>query len=413
MWISLGIESTSMLLLDSETSSNNAIQAGSWVTTPPLITNINHIIATPTNENNPEVNITWTTNENSTGNVEYSTSLGGPYTLAALEDITADNTSHEKIIDGLLSDTNYYYIVRSKDSFGNESVSAEQTFKTNHVRLSDPPAVNNIVLNEFLPNPKGDDTAVSPDGEWVEIFNRGDVFVSLENWYLNDSDPTHVLPITVNNSIVSGPLSSGLNLAPQEFLVVYRNGDSDFTLNNDSGGDQINLYDQLGNLIDQQNYNSGLEDVVLENKSFARFPDGYDTWYDPIPTPGRINILESLPMTKIDNLPIPATVLPTQTEEPKIVLNLSDDKKSVSFTITFPDKFKELSYELTYMAYNVDKGIIGTGIDISSTDKYDKTVDLATCSSNICTYDENVHNVGIKIKLTDTDAKEFLIEKKL
>ena len=56
MWISLGIESTSMLLLDSETSSNNAIQAGSWVTTPPLITNINHIIATPTNENNPEVN---------------------------------------------------------------------------------------------------------------------------------------------------------------------------------------------------------------------------------------------------------------------------------------------------------------------------------------------------------------------
>jgi len=143
----------------------------------------------------------------------------------------------------------------------------------------------NIVINEFLPNPRGDDDAPKPGGEWVELYNTGDSAVDVNGWALYDNNNSHKLLITTSNTDTGETI-----IAPDEFLVVYRNGDSDFALNNEHG-DSVRLFDGKisdgANLIDSYTYT---EDA-LEGKSFARIPDGSTNWVDPIPTPGEENSL--------------------------------------------------------------------------------------------------------------------------
>ncbi len=104
-------------------------------------------------------------------------------------------------------------------------------------------------------------------------------------WVLYDNKDTNELFITSENT------NRGNTIVPAGgFLVVYRNGDSDFALNN-TGEDSVRLYDgkisEGANLIDSYIYTIN----ALEGKSFARIPDGSDNWVDPLPTPGEPNIL--------------------------------------------------------------------------------------------------------------------------
>jgi uncharacterized repeat protein (TIGR01451 family) len=142
-----------------------------------------------------------------------------------------------------------------------------------------------ILINEFLPNPAGSDGALMPDGEWVELYNNSGADLDVAGWWLYDNKNTHELEITNLNT------DTGSTLIPNGgFMVVYRDGDLDFALNN-TGGDSVRLFDGptgSGNLIDSYAYNVS----APEGKSFARVPDGSPHWVDPIPTPGEPNILE-------------------------------------------------------------------------------------------------------------------------
>lgn len=148
----------------------------------------------------------------------------------------------------------------------------------------EPAAIIDVVINEFLPNPVGSDSGPMPGGEWIELYNKGNE-IDVAGWVLYDANDNHELPITVDNTNMGNTI-----IGTGEFLVVYRNGDPDFTLNN-VGGDTVRLYDgeinSGANLADSHTY------VVdaLEGKSFARILDGSDDWVDPIPTPGEPNIL--------------------------------------------------------------------------------------------------------------------------
>ncbi len=275
--------------VDLETSAGNRIVAGIWNTTPTLSSIISGL-STPTASNDAKTLIKWNTDIPSTTNVEIRTDTANPWILVLPEDTAADNTVHSKEIPGLFPLTTYYFRVKSKSAFGNETISPEQHFETGQIRLGSIMNYADVVINEFLPNPIGNDNAAIPNGEWIELFNRS--FTStyeVSGWYLTDYDPSHRLNITLQNTISSDPTTSGLILGPQEFLVVYRNGNNLFSLNNDAAGDQVNLYNTNDDLVDSQDYNSGLNDTVLENKSFARFPDGSDYWFDPIPTAGKTN----------------------------------------------------------------------------------------------------------------------------
>jgi hypothetical protein len=139
-----------------------------------------------------------------------------------------------------------------------------------------------IVINEFLPNPLGDECPTTGIyGEWVEIYNKGTSDVDLDGWYIKDEAGNTIIISNSNThtaSTIIGPQGSG-----SEWLVVFLNG---CILNNN--GDTLYLYDNNDQLIDSYTYTGS----TVENKSYARYPDGTETWYDPIPTPGGPNRLE-------------------------------------------------------------------------------------------------------------------------
>jgi len=53
-----------------------------------------------------------------------------------------------------------------------------------------------LVINEFIPNPVGDDKALMPEGEWIEIYNKLGVGVDLLGFVIYDSYDEHDLPLT-------------------------------------------------------------------------------------------------------------------------------------------------------------------------------------------------------------------------
>lgn len=164
-----------------------------------------------------------------------------------------------------------------------------------------------VVLNEILPDPAGSDNAPKPDGEWVELFNLTDRPISLEGWALYDSVDTHELLITSLNTDTGTTTIDALS-----HLVVYRDGDGDFSLNNT--GDSVRLYTKKislnGKLIDSFSYAQGKG----EGNTFARVPDGTGGWVDPCPTPGDENS-EALCIEDNTETPQLQTPIETQADE--------------------------------------------------------------------------------------------------
>jgi len=127
-----------------------------------------------------------------------------------------------------------------------------------------------------MPNPWGDDDAPMLGGEWVELFNNGEIDEDVDGWYLYDEHDTHDLLITNSNT-----LSGSTTVPAGSTLVVYRNGDSNFTLNND--GDTLRLFSgpiDSGTLVDSFTYS----DSVGDDETYSRVPDGTGDWGGPFPS---------------------------------------------------------------------------------------------------------------------------------
>lgn len=104
---------------------------------------------------------------------------------------------------------------------------------------------SNIIINEFLPDPKGDDNAPMPEGEFIELYNNGDNETDLAGLYFQDS-AGHKLYITDTTTI------DGTIIESENYLAVYTNEFSGFL--NNQGFEEIKLYDPYGNLIDKVTY---------------------------------------------------------------------------------------------------------------------------------------------------------------
>ncbi len=111
---------------------------------------------------------------------------------------------------------------------------------------------NKIVINEINYN----SSPQMDTGDWVELYNAGNTTVNLRDWIISDSGPESGFTI-----------SSDIVIVPGEFAVICRDtrafmkffpntknpaGDMDFGLS--SSGDDVNLFDPNGNLIDFVNY---------------------------------------------------------------------------------------------------------------------------------------------------------------
>lgn len=142
-----------------------------------------------------------------------------------------------------------------------------------------------IVMNEFVPNPIGDDDASMPDGEWIELYNILDEDIDVANWYFTNSDEDTI-------AITADRTESGETVVPGKgTLVVYL--ETSF-LDNDE--DTLSLYAPHALEVAEDDVREdtvsyeGVADLP-EGKSFARFPDGEGIWLDPEATPGESNAM--------------------------------------------------------------------------------------------------------------------------
>ncbi len=142
-----------------------------------------------------------------------------------------------------------------------------------------------IVMNEFVANPVGDDSAVMPEGEWIELYNIVDEDIDVANWYFTNHDD-EVITITAERT------SSGSTVVPGHgALVVFLN--TDF-LDNDE--ETLSLFaphslDTPADDVREDVVEYEHAAVLPHGKSFARFPDGIGVWIDPETTPGEENLL--------------------------------------------------------------------------------------------------------------------------
>ena len=146
--------------------------------------------------------------------------------------------------------------------------------------------INNVYaldINEFLPNPLGDDAAPMPSGEYIELYNPLDSEINLENYYFLDA--------LQNKLIISkNTTKETTNVLSYSLIVIYRNANTKFSLNNDK--DEISLFNPNGTLLDYVSYNQ-----TKENYSNSKVDNN---WILLSQTPGSQNIVQEsqqLPQT--------------------------------------------------------------------------------------------------------------------
>ncbi|MBI4812583.1 lamin tail domain-containing protein [Candidatus Falkowbacteria bacterium] len=135
-----------------------------------------------------------------------------------------------------------------------------------------------IVINEILPNPEGDDNPSAGsgqgEGEWIELYNAGKEKVSLLNWKMDDGEGG------------SSPYEFMDNLLlPAAGFYVLERPESGLTLNN--SGDSARLYNNLDEMMDEVEYEN-----AAERKSYARSRDGKWFWTSEL-TPGEENVISA------------------------------------------------------------------------------------------------------------------------
>ncbi len=133
-----------------------------------------------------------------------------------------------------------------------------------------------LVISEVLANPFDNDDADKPEGEWIEILNYGDKEIHAGGMSITDLNDEHELFIAASTVLNEEELF----VPPGGYIVVYRNGDSDFSLNNDDY-EEVRLFAPDGQLINFMSYTGTTEGLSWSNV------DG--SWYETNPTPEEDN----------------------------------------------------------------------------------------------------------------------------
>ena len=128
---------------------------------------------------------------------------------------------------------------------------------------------DNIIINEILPNPAGNDFS----GEFIELYNNGFNKLNLENWYLDD------LRDGGSKIFIFSKLE---DISPHKYLVI-KPQESHINLNNK--GDQVSIYNSKGILMDTMTYGES-----VEGEAYARGENNKWFWTGT-PTPGRKNVI--------------------------------------------------------------------------------------------------------------------------
>ncbi len=153
----------------------------------------------------------------------------------------------------LQSGTTYKVLINNiKDIAGNSMQAQSLSFTTDVA----PVMIEkyDVIINEIFPDPTPQ--IGLPKAEFIELYNRSNKVINLENWSVKDAGKTlHNLP--------------KFALLPQKYVIIYKRdakidfgkyGDtlalsSFFAL--DTNGDEISLFDEKANLVDFVRYDLG------------------------------------------------------------------------------------------------------------------------------------------------------------
>jgi uncharacterized protein YdeI (BOF family) len=162
---------------------------------------------------------------------------------------------------------NYNLAITVQDLAGNET--------TGNLTLDviNPIYSDGIIINEILPDPEGDDATA----EFIELKNIGSESVNLKNWKVGDLSSTYTISL---DDFTSTEIPAG------GYFVIYRNI-SGIALNN-TGGDQVKLFQPDGNLLDSVSYTG----TAPEGQSYNFYNNSW-SWSTTI-TPGRTNQITQL-----------------------------------------------------------------------------------------------------------------------
>lgn len=128
-----------------------------------------------------------------------------------------------------------------------------------------------IIINEVLPNPKGDDS----QNEFIELKNIGSAEIDLADWKIGDaSSKTYT---------VKAADFASTKIKPNEFFVLYRKV-TGIALNN-TGTEDVKLLGPDGVLITSIEYSG----AVAEDTSYAREEQNY--FWTTTPTLGKENVI--------------------------------------------------------------------------------------------------------------------------
>jgi hypothetical protein len=163
----------------------------------------------------------------------------------------------------------YYIVARDIDNLTSEAPAGAPQQDFHYVVGFQPPplVINELVADNVM---KLENPALPGDfPDWIELYNRSAVTVSLDGLYLTDNadDPTQYA------------IPNGLTIGPNRYRLFYADGDpnlgpqhTNFKLN--KTGEYVGLYGAQGvALID--GYAFGEQ---LTNTAMARFPNGSNNW---------------------------------------------------------------------------------------------------------------------------------------
>ncbi len=207
-------------------------------------------------------------------------------------------SAKDQVLTGTSPASPYYTIGGSADTWGHAWTPAELANFRIRVQDVDPGSdcADTAVANldslqanvHYSINGDAGNAGLPNDGEWIELYNGKDSDVDATGWSLRDFNGG-VLPITKDNTVNTG-YAGTLTIKTHGYLVVYRDGDVDFDLDNTD--DTIYLNNGSAD-IDTVHYTYAGGAPV--DKSFARIPDGSTNWIDPEATPGEPNNMFIVP----------------------------------------------------------------------------------------------------------------------
>lgn len=106
-------------------------------------------------------------------------------------------------------------------------------------------------------------------------------------------------------------------------------------------------------------------------------------------------------------------VLSLKPEDIGLKLSARDDKKAVKFTISRASDIASVDYELDYLAQgNIPRGAVGTEKPANGIIDT-KYIELGSCSSGKCKYDQGVTSVNLVLKVTKNDGKIYEVRSSL